>query len=75
MASARTRSILPSFISAARTFRPVGLIRSPMMTNGRSIETTTSRLREASLVSKTYPLRRVSSIFMTACSSACAPCD
>ena len=51
IASERTRSILPSFISAARTFRPVGLMRSPMMTKGRSIETTTSRPRELRMVS------------------------
>src|SRR5450759_215752 len=51
MASARTRSIRPSFISAASTFRPVGLMRSPMITNGLSIETTTSRPREVRIVS------------------------
>src|SRR6202035_3963929 len=51
MASERTRSIRPSFISAARTLRPVGLMRSPMITKGRSPETTTSRPRELSRVS------------------------
>src|SRR6266550_4647973 len=51
IASALTRSITPAVISAARTFRPVGLIRSPMITNGRSIEMTTSLERERSTVS------------------------
>src|SRR2546423_7098777 len=51
-ASDRTRSITPSFISAARTLRPVGLMRSPMITNGRSPDTTTSRPREERRVSK-----------------------
>src|SRR2546425_5580288 len=51
MASARTRSMRPSFISAASTLRPVGLMRSPMMTKGRSIEMTTSRLCERRMVS------------------------
>src|SRR6202158_2456931 len=51
MASARTRSILPSFISAASTLRPVGLMRSPMITKGRWPEITTSRRRELSRVS------------------------
>src|SRR5882672_8636140 len=51
IASARTRSMRPSFISAARTLRPVGLMRSPMITNGRSIDTTTSRLRDLRTVS------------------------
>src|SRR5205823_5114340 len=37
--------------SAARTLRPVGLMRSPMTTNGRSMETTTSRVREERTVS------------------------
>src|SRR5205809_5875776 len=46
----------PSFISAARTLRPVGLMRSPMITKGRSIEITTSRLREERRVSKELPL-------------------
>src|SRR6267143_4953467 len=53
IASARTRSMRPSFISAASTLRPVGLMRSPMMTKGRSIEMTTSRVRELRTVSKT----------------------
>src|SRR5450759_2774114 len=52
IASERTRSILPSFISAARTLRPVGWMRSPMITKGRSPDTTTSRPRELSRVSK-----------------------
>src|SRR4029079_6140439 len=51
MASRRTRSMRPSFISAASTLRPVGLMRSPMITKGRSIETTTSRVRELRTVS------------------------
>src|SRR2546430_1804182 len=46
----------PSFISAARTLRPVGLIRSPMMTKGLSPEITTSRPREARRVSKNLTL-------------------
>src|SRR2546430_3261225 len=46
----------PSFISAARTLRPVGLIRSPMMTKGLSPEITTSRPREATRVSKNLTL-------------------
>src|SRR5439155_689827 len=50
-ASERTRSITPSFISAARTLRPVGLMRSPMITNGRSPDTTISRPREDRRVS------------------------
>src|SRR5437870_9872016 len=55
-ASARTRSITPSFISAARTLRPVGLIRSPMITKGRSPEMTTSRPREETWVSNELTL-------------------
>ena len=35
IASARTRSKLPSAISFASSLRPVGLIRSPIITNGR----------------------------------------
>src|SRR5438552_8566312 len=50
-ASERTRSITPSFISAARTWRPVGLMRAPMITNGRSPDTTISRPREERRVS------------------------
>src|SRR5256714_5968068 len=46
----------PSFISAARTLRPVGLTRSRMMTNGPSPEITTSRPREARRVSKNLTL-------------------
>src|SRR5207249_5779865 len=52
----RTRSMTPSFISAARTLRPVGLIRSPMITTGRSPEMTTSRPRERRRVSKALAL-------------------
>src|SRR5207245_8701986 len=55
-ASDRTRSITPSFISAARTLRPVGLIRSPMITKGRSPEITTSPPREESRVSNELTL-------------------
>src|SRR5712692_7745415 len=55
-ASARTRSITPSFISAASTLRPVGLMRSPMITKGRSMEMTTSRVREETMVSKDLSL-------------------
>src|SRR5260370_31387010 len=51
-ASDRTRFITPSFISAASTLRPVGLMRSPMITKGRSPEMTTSRPREDRRVSK-----------------------
>ena len=42
IASAITVSKLPSFISSASCLRPVGLIRSPMITNGRSNPITTS---------------------------------
>src|ERR1700730_10225068 len=52
IASARTRSIRPSFILAASTLRPVGLLRSPMMMKGRSIERRTPRVRELRTVSK-----------------------
>src|SRR5207302_1468049 len=56
MASVRTRSMRPSFISAASTLRPVGLMRSPMITKGRSPEMTTSRPREERRVSKALAL-------------------
>src|SRR2546421_10600551 len=46
----------PSFISAASTLRPVGLMRSPMITKGRSPEMTTSRPREERRVSKALAL-------------------
>ena len=58
MASAFTRSIKPARISAASTLRPVGLIRSPIITNGRSTETTTSFERERSTVSISRDLQR-----------------
>jgi hypothetical protein len=45
-ASASTRLKSPADISAARILRPVGLMRSPMMTNGRSNPMTTSLVAE-----------------------------
>ena len=42
IASATTVSKLPAAISAARALRPVGLMRSPITTNGRSKPITTS---------------------------------
>src|SRR5467141_1382007 len=48
--SRSTRLKSPAFISSMRIFRPVGLIRSPMMTNGRSSPMTTSRLAELTTV-------------------------
>src|SRR5207253_792940 len=50
-ASASTRLKLPAAISAARILRPVGLIRSPIMTKGRSRPSTTSRVAELMTVS------------------------
>src|SRR5690606_23467396 len=50
-ASASTREKSPRVISSARRFRPVGLMRSPITTKGRSKPITTSRVREASTVS------------------------
>src|SRR6185312_11983451 len=41
----------PAAISAARIFRPVGLMRSPIMTKGRSKPMTTSRVAELMTVS------------------------
>ena len=41
----------PAAISAARILRPVGLMRSPMMTNGRSKPMTTSLVAELMTVS------------------------
>src|SRR5579862_4889657 len=49
--SASTRLKLPAAISAARILRPVGLMRSPIMTNGRSRPSTTSRVCELITVS------------------------
>ena len=46
-----TRLKLPAAISAARILRPVGLMRSPIMTNGRSKPMTTSRVAELITVS------------------------
>ena len=46
MTSRSTRLKSPAAISAARTLRPVGLIRSPMIANGRSSPITTSRVME-----------------------------
>ena len=45
--SRSTRLKSPAFISSARSLRPVGLIRSPMITNGRSKPMTTSRVAGA----------------------------
>src|ERR1700722_15066608 len=50
-ASAVTRVKSPAAISAARILRPVGLMRSPMMTNGRSKPMTTSFVAELMTVS------------------------
>ncbi len=41
----------PAFISSASFFRPVGLMRSPMITNGRPLPITTSRVAELTTVS------------------------
>ncbi len=49
--SRSTRLKSPAFISSARALRPVGLMRSPMMTNGRSKPSTTSRVAELRTVS------------------------
>ena len=46
-ASRSTRLKSPAFISSASSFRPVGLMRSPMSTNGRSKPMTTSRVAGA----------------------------
>ena len=51
--SRSTRLKSPAFISSASALRPVGLIRSPMMTNGRSKPSTTSRVAELTTVSVT----------------------
>jgi hypothetical protein len=45
-ASRSTRLKSPAFISSASSFRPVGLMRSPMIVNGRSKPMTTSRVAE-----------------------------
>src|SRR5579863_3588655 len=49
--SASTRLKSPAAISAARILRPVGLMRSPIMTKGRSRPITTSRVWELTTVS------------------------
>ena len=51
MASASTRLKSPAFISSASSLRPVGLIRSPIITNGRPNPITTSRVAELRTVS------------------------
>ena len=53
IASATTVSKFPAAISAASCFRPVGLIRSPMITNGRSKPIATSFVAEDRTVSVT----------------------
>ena len=50
-ASASTREKSSAAISAASTLRPVGLMRSPMTTNGRSKPMATSRCAELTTVS------------------------
>ena len=64
IASAITVSKFPAAISSASCLRPVGLIRSPMITNGRSKPITTSFVAEHSTVSVTRapprPLARTS---------------
>src|SRR5437763_1070479 len=54
-ASASTRLKFPAAISAARILRPVGLMRSPIMTKGRSRPITTSRVAELMTVSVMRP--------------------
>ncbi len=54
-ASDSTRLKLPAAISAARILRPVGLMRSPIMTKGRSRPSTTSRVAELITVSVMKP--------------------
>src|SRR6478735_3438500 len=51
--SRSTRLKSPAFISSASILRPVGLMRSPMITNGRSNPMTTSRVAELTTVSVT----------------------
>src|SRR6185295_10784835 len=55
-ASASTRLKSPAAISAASSLRPVGLMRSPMMTNGRSKPITTSLVAELMTVSVIYAI-------------------
>src|SRR5580765_8261090 len=50
IASRSTRLKSPLRISSARSFRPVGLIRSPMTTNGRSKPRVTSRVADETVV-------------------------
>src|ERR1700712_613013 len=50
-ASSMTRSRLPSRSSSAKAFRPVGLMRSPMMQNGLSIAIVTVLDRDVRTVS------------------------
>ena len=50
-ASDSTREKSPAFISSARIFRPVGLIRSPMIVKGRSEPMMCSREAELTTVS------------------------
>ena len=49
-ASASTRLKSPFFISSASSLRPVGLMRSPIITKGRSNPMTTSRVAELTTV-------------------------
>ena len=63
IASATTVSKFPAAISSASFLRPVGLIRSPMITNGRSKPITTSLVGDDSTVSVTrlsFPFARTS---------------
>src|SRR3954453_11033289 len=53
MASASTRLKSPFFISSASSLRPVGLIRSPIIVNGRPNPITASRVAELRMVSVT----------------------
>ncbi len=48
--SLSTRLKSPAAISAASTLRPVGLMRSPMITNGRSSPITTVRVADETMV-------------------------
>ena len=52
-ASASTRLKSPTFISSVSSLRPVGLIRSPIITNGRPKPITTSLVAELITVSVT----------------------
>ena len=54
-ASASTRLKSPAFISSASSLRPVGLMRSPIITKGRSKPIVTSRVADDTTVCVTPP--------------------